>query len=55
MGFFEKIFGDWNANEIKKIEKIVAQVEALDQKMQGLTDRELKDYTPYLKVQGKTR
>ena len=49
MGFFEKIFGDWNANEIKKIEKIVAQVEALDEKMQGLTDRELKDYTPYLK------
>ncbi|MBQ9825601.1 MAG: preprotein translocase subunit SecA [Firmicutes bacterium] len=49
MGIFDKIFGDWNANEIKKIEKIVAQVEALDQKMQGLTDRELKDYTPYLK------
>ena len=49
MGFFDKIFGDWNANEIKKIEKIVAQVEALDEKMQGLTDRELKDYTPYLK------
>ncbi|MBO4862059.1 MAG: preprotein translocase subunit SecA [Firmicutes bacterium] len=49
MGIFEKIFGDWNANEIKKIEKIVAQVEALDEKMQGLTDRELKDYTPYLK------
>ena len=49
MGIFDKIFGDWNANEIKNIEKIVAQVEALDQKMQGLTDRELKDYTPYLK------
>ena len=31
MGFFEKIFGDWNANEIKKIEKIVAEVEKLDE------------------------
>ncbi len=49
MGFFEKIFGDWNANEIKRIEKIVAKVEALDEKMQKMTDRELKDMTPYLK------
>ncbi|MBR5731423.1 MAG: DEAD/DEAH box helicase, partial [Firmicutes bacterium] len=49
MGFFEKIFGDWNANEIRRIEKIVAKVEALDEKMQKLTERELKDMTPYLK------
>ncbi len=49
MGIFEKIFGDWNANEIKRIEKIVAKVEALDEKMQKMTERELKDMTPYLK------
>ena len=50
MGFFDKIFGDWNANEIKKIEKIVAKVEALDEKMQSLEDDELKEYTPKLKA-----
>ncbi len=50
MGFFDKIFGDWNANEIKKIEKIVAKVEALDESMQALSDEELKAFTPKLKA-----
>ena len=50
MGFFDKIFGDWNANEIRKIEKIVAKVEALDESMQALSDDELKEFTPKLKA-----
>ena len=50
MGFFEKIFGDWNANEIKKIEKIVAEVEKLDGAMQAMSDEELKAETPKLKA-----
>ena len=57
MGLFEKIFGDWNEKEIKRIEKIVAKVEALDEQMQAKTDEELQAMTPYLKEQlaeGKT-
>lgn len=49
MGFFEKVFGDLNAKEVKKIEKIVSQIEALDEPMQALSDQELKDKTPQLK------
>ena len=49
MGLFDKIFGDWNEKEIKRIEKIVARVEALDQTMQAKSDEELKAMTPYLK------
>ena len=49
MGFFDKIFGDWNANEIKKIEKIVAKIEAKDAEMQLLSDEELAGMTPKLK------
>lgn len=45
MGLMEKIFGDLNVKEVKKIEKIVDQIEALDSKMQGLTDEELKAKT----------
>ncbi len=41
MGLMEKIFGDLNVKEVKKIEKIVDQIEALDEKMQGLTDGQL--------------
>ena len=49
MGFFEKIFGDWNANEIKKIEKIVAEVEKLDETMQAKSDEELRAKTTEFK------
>ena len=31
MGLLEKIFGDMNSREIKKIEKIVDQIEAYDE------------------------
>lgn len=37
MGLLEKIFGDMNSREIKKIEKIVDQIEAYDEEMQALT------------------
>ena len=49
MGFLDKIFGDWNTKEIKRIEKIVDQIEAMDQQMQALSDDELKAKTPYFK------
>ena len=36
MGLMEKIFGDLNAKEVKKIEKIVDRIEAYDEEMQAL-------------------
>ena len=45
MGLMEKIFGDPNAKEVKKIEKIVDKIEALDEEMQALSDDELKAKT----------
>ena len=41
----ELIFGDLNAKEVKKIEKIVDRIEALDEDMQALTDDELRGKT----------
>ena len=49
MGFLEKIFGDWNSRELKKIEKIADAVEALDQGMQALSDEELRGKTEEFK------
>ena len=49
MGFLEKIFGDLNAKEVRKIEKIVDQVEAYDEDMQKLSDEELKAKTQEFK------
>ncbi|MGN0658253.1 MAG: preprotein translocase subunit SecA [Emergencia sp.] len=49
MGLMEKIFGDLNEKEVKKIEKIVDQVEALDGAMQALSDEELQAKTPEFK------
>ena len=43
MGLMEKLFGDLNAKEVKKINVIVDQIEALDEDMQALTDEELRD------------
>lgn len=45
----EKIFGDLNEKELKKINKIVDKVEALDSQMQALSDAELQAMTPKLK------
>ncbi|MCI8630823.1 MAG: preprotein translocase subunit SecA [Firmicutes bacterium] len=49
MGLLEKIFGDMNSREIKKIEKIVDKIEAYDETMQALTDDELREKTAEFK------
>ena len=49
MGFMEMIFGDLNKKEIKKINKIVAKINALDQSMQALSDDELRGKTEEFK------
>lgn len=46
----EKIFGDLNAKEVRKIEKIVDRIEALDEDMQALTDEELRGRTEEFKA-----
>ena len=45
----EKIFGDLNKKEIRKVEKIAAKVEAYDEEISALSDEELKAKTPYFK------
>lgn len=49
MGLMEKIFGDLNVKELKKIDKIVEKIEALETSMESLSDEELRDKTPALK------
>lgn len=49
MGFMEKLFGDINTKEVKKIEKIADQVMALDAQMAALSDEELKGKTAEFK------
>lgn len=49
MSLVEKIFGDLNAKEVKKIEKIVDRVEAYDEEMQALTDDQLRAKTQEFK------
>ena len=49
MSFLEKIFGDLNKKEIKKIEKTVDKIEALDEAMQALSDEELRTKTDEFK------
>ncbi len=46
MGLMEKIFGDLNEKEVKKLSKIADQIEALDEQMQALSDEELQAKTP---------
>ncbi|MGN0735769.1 MAG: preprotein translocase subunit SecA [Anaerovoracaceae bacterium] len=49
MGFMEKVFGDINTKEVKKIEKIADQVMALDASMAALSDEELRGKTAEFK------
>ena len=49
MGLMQAIFGDLNAKEIKKVEKIVDLVEAYDEEMQALTDDQLRAKTQEFK------
>ncbi len=46
MGLMEKIFGDLNVKELKKIDKIVDRIEELDETMKVLSDDELREKTP---------
>lgn len=45
----EKIFGDLNAKEVKKVAKIADKVEAYDQQMQEMSDQQLRDKTDEFK------
>ncbi|MBR1992740.1 MAG: preprotein translocase subunit SecA, partial [Firmicutes bacterium] len=49
MGLMEKIFGDLNEKEVKKVSKIADQVMAYDEAMQELTDEQLRDKTKEFK------
>ena len=49
MKLVERIFGDLNNKEIKKVEKIVDKIEALDGEMQELSDEELRAKTEEFK------
>lgn len=49
MGFMEKIFGDLNVKEVKKVEKTADQIVLLDEEMQGLTDEQLRGKTAEFK------
>ena len=49
MGLFEKVFGTHSEKELKKIIPMVDKIEALDSKMQSLSDEELKAKTEEFK------
>lgn len=45
MGLMQKVFGDLNSKEVKKLEKIADQVMALEEQMESLSDEKLKAKT----------
>jgi preprotein translocase subunit SecA len=45
MSLMEKIFGDLNEKEVKKVSRIADKVMAYDEEMQKLTDQQLRDKT----------
>ena len=49
MSLMEKIFGDLNEKEVKKVSKIADKVMAYDEEYQKLTDQELRDKTQEFK------
>ena len=49
MGLLEKIFGDLNEKEVKKISKIADKVVSYDEQMQALTDEQLREKTQEFK------
>ena len=49
MGLMEKIFGDINEKEVKKIEKIADVIETFDLEMQTLSDNDLRGKTQEFK------
>lgn len=49
MGFLEKIFGDLNAKEVKKLEQLADKIEALEVATQALSDTQLTEKTEAFK------
>lgn len=49
MGLMEKIFGDLNEKEVKKVSKIADRVMSYDEQMQALTDEQLREKTAEFK------
>ncbi len=49
MSLFEKVFGTYSSKQIKKIEPIVAKIEALADKYADMSDGELASLTPAFK------
>ena len=49
MKIFQKIFGSYSDRELKRIIPIVDKIEALDSKMQSLSDEELRAKTDEFK------
>ncbi len=49
MGFMDKVFGDLNTKEVKKLGKIADEILALDGQMQALSDAELRGKTDEFK------
>ena len=43
--FLNKIFGSYSERELKRIEPLVDEIEALDEEMKRLSDKELQDKT----------
>ena len=54
MGLVDKLFGNKSEKEIKRIEKYVDAIEALDEKMQALSDEELRAKTQDRLAAGET-
>ncbi|MCQ1528635.1 preprotein translocase subunit SecA [Lutispora saccharofermentans] len=50
MSILTKIFGSQNDREIKKLDKLVDEIEALEPKMQALSDEELRSKTDEFKT-----
>lgn len=48
--FFRKIFGSSNSRKLKKLHKIVRQINAFEESMQALTDEALRDKTAAFKA-----
>ena len=48
-GLFKKAFGSSNDRQLKKLNPLVAHIGSLEARMQGLTDDELKAFTPKFK------
>lgn len=51
MSLFDKLFGDPNAKEVKRLEPIVAEINHLEEKIQKLSDKQIKDRYQEIKTE----